>query len=370
MAETSTLEPPVEPRLETEELPRALRQPLPLATLSLCGLFFLATFYTLYFARAFFMPVVLAVLLDFLLKPLVRTLQRLRIPEALAAVLILGGAMAMAGYTVYAVSGPAAGWLARAPRTLAQAEHKLRDLRRPMERMSETAERLANIAETNGATPDVELKNTSLRTVLFDTTRSALVESAAVMVLLYFLLASGDLFLRKLVRVLPTLADKKRAVEIAREAERQISRYLLTVTAINAGVGVTVSLALWLWGVPNPTLWGAMAAVLSFVPYLGPAIGIGVLSIVSLLTFEDTWRALVAPALYLTVQMIEANIATPVLVGRRFELNPVMVFLSLAFWGFLWGVPGMLVAVPLLAVLKIVCEHVEPRASIGEFLAR
>jgi predicted PurR-regulated permease PerM len=356
-------------KLATVALPEAFRSPT-LSGLALTGLFILAWFHTLYFARDFFMPVVLAILLDFLLKPLVRSLERLHIPEALGAALVLGLLLGVGYYALYSLSGPAAAWIGRAPQSLSQAEHKLRELRRPMEKVGETAEKLAEMAEIDTPAPNVEVKAVDVRARLLRGAGAFVFASVAVIILLYFLLASGDLFLRKLVHVLPSFGDKKRAVEIARETERHISSYLVTVTLINSGLGVAVGTAVGLAGVPNPILWGVMAGVINFVPYLGATVGITVLSVVSLLTFASPWRALVPPALYLTIAALEGNFITPILLGRRFTLNPVMVFLCLAFWGFLWGIPGMLVAVPLLAIFKIVCDHVEPLAPLGEFLAK
>ena len=357
-------------RLETEALPEAARHPVSWASVSVAGLFVLASFYTLHFAQAFFMPVVLAILLDFLLKPLVRGLNRLRIPEAVGAALVLCGMLALGSYALYSLSTPAAAWLGRAPRSLAQAEYKLRELRKPMQKVGETAEQLARMTDGDAPAATVEVRTSDVRDSLLHGAREFLVQSVAVIILLYFLLASGDLFLRKLVRVLPTFRDKKRAVEIARETEHHISSYLLTVTLINTGLGIAVGLAVNLAGVPNPVLWGVMAGVLNFVPYLGATVGIGILAVVSLLTFESPWYALVPPGLYLAIATIEGNFVTPVLLGRQFTLNPVMVFVCLAFWGFLWGIPGMLVAVPLLAIFKIFCDHVEPLLPVGEFLAK
>ena len=361
-------EPHEHEQIEKEELPSAVQHAVPLTTLATIGLFVIAAFHTLHFARAFFMPVVLAILLDFLLKPLVRGLERLRLPPAVGAAFVLLGLLSVAAYGIHALSVPAATWLERAPKSLAQAERKIRELRKPMERVSETAERIADMAAADGAQEEVPLRSDDLRREMLRGARDFLVQSVAVIILLYFLMASGDLFLRKLVRVLPTYGDKKRAVEIARETESHISTYLLTITLINAGLGVAVGLAVAAAGVPNAVLWGVLAAVVNFVPYLGATVGIAVLTLVSLLTFDSPWQALLPPGLYLTIAVIEGNFITPVLLGRQFTLNPVIVFVWLAFWGFLWGVPGMLVAVPLLAILKIACDHVEPLVSLGEFL--
>ena len=354
-------------RLQTESLPEAVKHPLPLTSIATVGLFVLALFYTLRLGRAFFMPVVFAIILDFLLKPVVRGLQRLRIPMALGSALVLGGLLAALFYSVMALSTPAAAWLQRAPRSLSQVEKKIRELRKPVEQVSETAERLAQIATADAET-QVAVRQDHLRSALLSGARSFVFESVAIIILLYFLMASGDMFLRKLVRVLPSFSDKKRAVEIARETEQHISTYLVTITLINVGLGVAVGIAVALAGLPNAVLWAVMVAVLNFVPYLGATVGIAVLAVVSLLTFQSPWTAIVPPLAYLVLATIEGNFVTPYLLGRQFTLNPVVVFVWLAFWGFLWGVPGMLVAVPLLAILKIACDHVEPLLPLGEFL--
>lgn len=356
-------------QIEKAELPAAVKHPAPLTTIATFGLFILAFFYTLHVAQAFFMPVVLAILLDFLLKPLVRGLERLKLPPALGAAIVLTGLLGVAAYGIHALSVPAATWLERAPKSLAVAEKKIRELRKPVEQVSQTAERLAQMANAPSGTEEVQVRSDDLRAGILRGAREFLVQSVAVIILLYFLMASGDMFLRKLVRVLPTYEDKKRAVEIARETEHHISTYLLTITLINAGLGVAVALAVAAAGVPNPVLWGVLAAVANFIPYLGATFGIGVLAIVSLLTFNSPWQALIPPGLYFAIAVIEGNFITPILLGRQFTLNPVIVFICIAFWGFLWGVPGMLVAVPLLAILKIACDHVEPLLPLGEFLA-
>ena len=189
-------------------------------------------------------------------------------------------------------------------------------------------------------------------------------------VLLYFLLASGDLFLRKLVRVLPRLSDKKRAIEIARQTEGHISTYLSTVTLINIALGLIVGVAMHLVGMPNAILWGVMAGLLNFIPYLGALATAGILAIVSVLTFDSLGRALVAPLLYLAINTVEGYLVTPMLLGRRLTLNPVVIFLGIILWGWLWGIPGALLAVPILATFKIFCDQIEPLAPIGEFLGR
>ena len=191
------------------------------------------------------------------------------------------------------------------------------------------------------------------------------------LVLLYLLLASGDLFLQKLVHVMPTLGDKKRAVEISHEIQQNISNYLFSVTLINVGLGVVVSGGLYFMGVPNAAMWGIFVAVLNFVPYFGPVAGIILLAAVGLLTFDTSlWQALLPPAWYLLLHLLETNLVTPVLLGRRFTLNPVVIFVSLIFWTWLWGVPGALLSLPILVSIKVISDHVPAMSPVSEVLSR
>jgi predicted PurR-regulated permease PerM len=188
--------------------------------------------------------------------------------------------------------------------------------------------------------------------------------------LLYLLLASGDLFLQKLVRVMPTLRDKKRAVEISHEIQQNISKYLFSVSMINIGMGLVVSVGLYVMGVPNAAMWGMFVAVLNFVPYFGPIAGAIVLAAGGLLSFDTLGMGLLPPAWYLLLHLLEANLITPVLLGRRFTLNPVAIFVSLIFWTWLWGVPGALLSVPILVSIKVVCDRLPAMSPVSELLSR
>ena len=219
--------------------------------------------------------------------------------------------------------------------------------------------------------PTVHVKNDHSPAAFINWTEIFLAGLFETLVLLYLLLASGDLFLQKLVRVMPTLGDKKRAVEISHEIQQNISNYLVSVTLINLGLGVVVSVGLWCMGIPNPAMWGIFVAVLNFVPYFGPVCGIILLAAVGLLTFESSlWHALLPPAWYLLLHLLEANLVTPVLLGRRFTLNPVVIFVSLIFWTWLWGIPGALLSLPILVSIKVISDHVPALSSISEVLSR
>jgi predicted PurR-regulated permease PerM len=187
---------------------------------------------------------------------------------------------------------------------------------------------------------------------------------------LYFLLAAGDLFLQKLIKVLPLLRDKKKAVAIARETEASISTYLVTVTLVNLGLGLSVAAVMYLLKMPNPVLWGALAALAEFVPYLGATALIALLTLAGLVTFEQVGHALLIPTSYLAVNILQSQFVAPLILGRRLTLNPVAIFVGLVFWWWIWGVPGAFIAVPLIATFKIFCDHIEALAPIGEFLGR
>jgi predicted PurR-regulated permease PerM len=353
------------------KLGEALRERVEIRSIAITGLFVLAAFYTLYFARAFFLPIVLAVLLDFLLSPLIRGMKRLRIPEPLGAALVIVALLGTAGAAVYGLVGPAREWAARLPESMRAAEERLSKLRGPVEQVSKTAEQVEEATTLDQPeTQEVVVKGPSLTERLFGTTQTIVASTIEVIILLYFLLAAGDLFLQKLIKVLPQFRDKKKAVTIARETEASISTYLVTVTLMNIGLGLTVAAAMYLLGMPNPILWGAMAALAEFVPYLGATALVAVLTLAGLVTFDQAGQALLVPATYLAVNVLQSQFIYPLVLGHRLTLNPVAILVGLVFWWWIWGIPGAFLAVPLLATFKIFCDHIEALAPIGESLGR
>lgn len=338
---------------------------------SVVGLFLLAVFYTLYFAKSVFIPIVLALLLSLVLAPLVRRLARIGIPNGLGAALVVVCLIGTAIVGVLQLSAPATEWLGRAPYSFARIEHRLQELRKPVEDVQEATKRVEELTSGNdGEQPAVVVEGPGLAQTLAVGTFSFVAGAAITIVLLFFILASGDLFLRKLVQVLPTLHDKKRAVEIARQTERDISRYLLTITCVNVCLGIATGVAMYFLGMPNPVLWGVVAGMLNFIPYIGPVITIAILSLVSLLSFYQWEQIVLPPLVFLALTSLEGQFITPMVVGRRLMLNPVVILLALLAWGWLWGVPGLLMAIPWLAAVKILCDHVEPLAPVGTFLGR
>jgi predicted PurR-regulated permease PerM len=333
----------------------------------------LALMYTLYFARSFLMPIVVALLLSFLFSPLVRALARFKIRPPLGAALVIAGMLGVLAFGGYELAGPVQKWASNAPETLSTAQKKLRGLLQPLQRASRTAEQVESAAGSVGGgdarqTREVVVRQPSLIARVFGTTQRFVTSMLEVLILLYFLLAAGDLFLQKLVKVLPTLRDKRKAVEIARKIEGSISTYLLTVAAINVVEGAVVALVLWALGMPSPLLWGVLVAVLEFIPYLGALAMTAILTLAAITVYDTIGQALLVPAAFLAINIIQANFISPVLMGHKLALNPVALLVGLTFWFWIWGIPGAFIAVPLLATFKIFCDHIESLAALGEFL--
>ena len=359
------------PRLR---LPQLLAGPFDIRSFALTGLFILAVFYTMYFMRSVLLPIVLAVLLSYLFRPLLRSMGKIGIPPAVAAGILLLGVIAALAYGASFLAAPAAGWLEKAPYGLQQLQHKLMPLKRPIAKVAQASGEIEKLATPENPqapqTPTVvAVKPAPIAGSIFGRTPEFAVSIVLLLILLYFLLAYDEVFLTKLIKMMPRLRDKKRAVTIAHEIEAHISRYLLTITLINTGLGIVVGTIVGFLGLSNALMWGVLVAVLNFVPYLGALTGIICMTVGAVLSFDSLGYAMLFPAAYLFVATIEGNLITPYVMGRSLTLNPVLILLSLTFWGWLWGIAGVILAVPILAAFKIFCTHVEPMEPIAEFLS-
>src|SRR5262245_11882857 len=363
-----------EPRrdlLARGEPPKPVPFPVPvdIRSVSLTGLFVLAVLYTLYFARPFLIPIVFALLLSHLLSPLVRGLRRAGLPDSVGAALVLAAFLGAVGFTAYRLSGPASQWVMSAPQSLPKIRAKLATIIRPMQRVSQTAEQVAEVTDLDGhKTLQVEVKDESITEAIFGGTQELVSTTLMVILLLLLLLGSGDLFLGKVIKVLPRLSDKKKAVQIARDTQAQISSYLVPSTLVNVAFGVVVGGALGLLGMPNPVLWGVVAGVTNFVPILGAVACTAILAAVALVHFDGVGRALLVPAVFQALNILEGYYFTPRLVGRQLSLNPVVAFTAVLCWGWIWGIAGALLAIPVTATVKIACDRIEGLSPLGEFL--
>jgi predicted PurR-regulated permease PerM len=352
--------------------PRGFQRRARIKSMALTGLFILASFYTLYFMRAMLLPLVLALLLSYLLVPLVRGLARIKIRPLFGSAIVLLALIAAIGYSVSLLSEPAAGWIEKAPYSLQQLKAKLLPLKKPIEKVAQASGELDKLTTTDAeqAKPQAVVVKRSALAEAFFTQGPEFVASAVVMfILLYFLLAYDGVFLEKIIRITPRLGDKKKAVSIIRDIEAHISRYLVTITAINIGLGLAVGTTVHFLGLRNPIMWGVMVALLNFVPYLGALTGIICMTLGAVLSFDSLGYALVFPTSYLLLAVLEGNFITPMILGRSLTLNPVLILIALAFWGWMWGISGMILAVPILATFKIFCDHIEPMAPIAEFMS-
>ncbi|HLE85641.1 MAG TPA: AI-2E family transporter, partial [Thermoanaerobaculia bacterium] len=241
----------------------------------------------------------------------------------------------------------------------------------PVEKVSRATERVERMTDVGGSRErEVQVASQSLSGSLMNITFAVVSAVAVMLVLLYFLLTTGDLLVRKVAGVVRSADGKHRVVDIARTLEESISTYLLTIALINLCLGIAVGAALWLLDMPNPVLWGTMACLLNFVPYLGAVVGVAVVAMVSLLTFDGLAQAALAPLAYLALTSLEGSFITPTILGQRLTLNPLVIFVGIIFWGWMWGVVGALVAVPMIASFKIVCDHVERLKPVGDLLGR
>lgn len=333
----------------------------------------LAVTAALYLGKDVALPVALAVVLKLLLQPVLNFLcMRLRLPTALGAFILIFGLFAGFGAVAFAVSGPASGWIRKAPEVLPALKEKLVLLRPPIEYMQNAfkeIEDLAAPAPQDEKSPPVAVKERSEVTSKLALGTAALMgRLLATMTILFFLLAAGDRLLRGFIEVLPTFSDKRRAAEIANEIQRSIGGYLITISAMNLAVGIVAGIAMWACGLGDPILWGAFAFLLNFIPILGPLMGIGVLLVAGIVALDWPWHALLPAACYTMIHIAEGVVITPMLLAKRFTLNPVLVIISLFFWHAVWGITGTLLAVPLLAMFKIMCDHIEPLKPVGHVI--
>ncbi len=364
--------PPLPSKVEADNLSQLFQGPINIRSIALTGLFVYASLMVMYVAKAIMLPVFVALFLNLLLAPLVRGLEKIHIPPPFAAGGILLLLISTLTFGMIQLSSPASLWLDRAPEALQQVEQKIRTIKSSVLEMGEATkalEHMASLSESRKA-PKIQVKTESLGGQLIDWTTEFILGLVSTMILLYFFLASGDLFLEKLVKVLPRFSDKRRAVEIVRGIEGNISSYLVTVTSVNVGLALVTSLAMYLLGMPNPYLWGAMAGILNFIPYVGSIIGLGAVTLAAILTFEHMNIVAMVSGTYVFLTAIEGSVITPHLLGRKLTLNPVIILVSVLFWGWLWGAIGALLAVPFVASLKMICDQIEPLNSIGEFLSR
>jgi predicted PurR-regulated permease PerM len=323
-----------------------------------------------YFASTMVLPVLLASFAAVTLKAPMRWLRQCRLPTPLAAAIIVSVFVVGIGFGAVHLGRPAVEWIASAPDSFPRIRAKFQHVLRPAARLSEAASKVGDLTaqDTGKKAQTVEVKDNHVAKDMFTRTGSLLVGAAETVALLFLLLASGDLFLHKLVRAMPKLRDKKQAVEISREVQQSISTYLFSVSLINLCFGVVVGLALYLIGMPNAPMWGGVAAFANFVPIIGPVLCMTAVGLAGLLAFDTLGQGILPVTAYCLLHLIETYVVTPCVLGRRFALNPVFIFIAIVFCAWLWGVFGALLAFPLLMTLKVICDHVPRLSFLSELL--
>ena len=343
----------------------ALPRPRSRGTLPVVGLFVMALIAALYFGSAILMPILFGMIMAVMLAPLVDKLSRLHIPEPIGAALVMAAMLGLLALIIELLVLPARDVLAELPVQVQALLGHLLDWVRSFRLGNWLSPR--NSAElTNQATA----KGMTLTGDFLKAAPTFILSTISASLLAYFLLSSGDLFLTKLVRILPTIRDKVRAVKVVRTVQHEVGMYFASVSMINLALGVTVTLLTWAFGLPMPWFWGALVALLNFIPYIGASVS-AILLLLAGMAFTDSFsQALLLVASFVCITFVEGQLINPVLVGKRLELNHTIVFVALLFWGWLWGVGGMLLAVPLLIIIKKFADHTPGWEAVAEFLAR
>ncbi|MEW5915159.1 MAG: AI-2E family transporter [Gemmatimonadota bacterium] len=357
--------------MEASEAPDVEHAPASPGAVALVIIAFLGSCFALYVGRGLIMPIAIAVMLGFLLRPPVRWFKRRGLREPVGATIVVLGSVLICVAIVRILAAPASSWLSRAPEAIESVAQKIQMSGGPVAQIEETAAKVEEIA-TGGRpqgrqTVTPQPPRTPLLRRMFGDLTDFVGGIFSVIFLTYFLLASGDLFMRKMTDMMPR-GRARMPREISNEIETSVTRYLRTITFINIGLGLATWGVLAALGMPNAGLFGMLAGVLNIVPYLGAVATAGILAVAALASFESTGRALLVPGAFLLINMIEANVVTPALMGKQFPLNAVAVFVGLLFWGFVWGIPGAILAVPMMVTLKIVCDRVPSLRAFGEFL--
>lgn len=334
------------------------------------GLFLISAGGVLVLARSFLMPLILAFLLSLTFSPVRRFLKRRGLPDGVSASIIVLALVSVCGVAIIGLTGPVQDYIEDGPNIMRDVEYKLRGLNDLVAKVSDATEKVDELTDTESKTTKLSVDTgPGMFTQVVLSLPYVAAQGALTLVMLFFLIASGDMFYEKIVAVSPTFKDKRRAIEIVYDIERKISRYFLTITGINAGLGGAVGLALWALGMPNPVLFGVLAFGFNFIPFIGALVGVALAFAIGIVSFNTVGQAGLVAAVYFLLTSIEGQLVTPFAVGRSLNLNPVAVFVAVAFWGWAWSVVGMFVAVPVLIIIRALAEQVEKLYPLGVFLS-
>ncbi|HEY9041021.1 MAG TPA: AI-2E family transporter [Rheinheimera sp.] len=321
----------------------------------------LALCYTFYFCRGLILPLMIAAFFALFAAPAVRLMGKCYLPKPLAAALIIMVMLALAGAGISLLYEPAAQWLERLPLLGSRLAEQVEDVTASIDVLKDS------VAPGKSATESIKSAVSSgimpLLSVLAQTTAIMLFQLAAVVMFTYFFLVFGDALLRNMVRALPSLHAKKNLLSTFHAVQDDMSHYVLVVSTINVGLGLATALAMFLLDVPDPLLWGTLATLLNFAPYVGPLVLTVLLTGVGYFEYQQTGQILMLPGVFLLLNVIESQLITPLALGRRFNMNPLVLVIWMFIWGWIWGVVGVLIAIPLLVCLKIIALHLPETPS-------
>ncbi|WP_017930868.1 AI-2E family transporter [Robiginitomaculum antarcticum] len=332
------------------------------------GIFWIMSLGVLTVAQSFFIPVVTAIILALIFSPLRRTMGKVGIKPGLAALLILLSVLAVISVTLYFLAGPIETRIKTLPSLIPNAVKKIEILSGAMEPVIEASDQIDKMSKGADGPAEVVIREGGTLSSIAKTTPRILGQIGFTLAVMMFLISSGDLFYEKLVRVMPTFKDKKRAVVLVKSIEQSVSKYFLTITVINAGLGLAVGLVMWGLGMPDPILFGIGAFLLNFIPFVGAIIGVSLTFLVAFISAPTIVLALLPAVCYFLLTAFEGQFITPMLVGRRLRLNAVVVFLAVAVGAWMWSFMGMFLAIPVLILIKALSDDIESLRGIGEFL--
>jgi predicted PurR-regulated permease PerM len=361
--DSKTVDIPTAGTPEADASARPPSRPRPRASGALVLLTTLAAGFTLWAAQGLLLPVLLAMFFALVGNPIIRLLQRIYVPRFVSALLVLilglAGTVALGQQLVV----PASEWVRQVPSEMRDLAPKLRNLVKPVQEANKAAENIARAAGGENTAKPVQVVRTELNDPYktLTATPRMIASVLAVVLLTFFFMVYGQSLQRNAIALLPGRQQKRLTVEILQSIEHEISRYVLTITIINALVGLAFAGALYWLDVPldEALLWGTMAAILNFAPYVGPLIGILIMLLMGFVAFDDIWQSVLPAAIYLGLHTLEGQIVTPIVLGVRMALSPLVLILALMLFGWLWGIVGLLLAVPLLVCTKIVLSKLD-----------
>lgn len=325
----------------------------------------IAVFVALYFGRTILLPLVIAWMASLLLSPIVRWTSQRGVPKALVAALLVGFAMSTILLAVSILSEPAGNWIKDWPQRSVELREKLHLVEKPLSDLKRAGDEVTNFGrsrESDGILVSVN-DDSWLKNLATDDLPTLSSQLLIVVVLTFFLLATRGDIARHIGQFGRNFSRRRHLMGIVTQIRRQISAYLTTIALVNTTLALVTSAVLWLLKFPNPLLWGCMVGLLNFAPYVGPLISLCLLTVVGLVSYDDLWTALLPPAAYMVITVLEGQLITPSIVGQRLKLSPIMVFVAVIFWTWIWGVGGALLAAPLLACTKILYENLWGRKS-------